>query len=153
MTAIVSQGEVNMRAVFRKFDKDSDGFISVKDLISVFKELGEDIRDEELKEHLHNAGLGNSQNTMISYESFQRISKQILRETKRERRLKRVFQEFDAEKKGFIEAQGIKRVLRRLRIEYTESDIDLMIKMADTKGEGRVDFEEFLQIFNDSDDI
>lgn len=56
MTAIVNQGEVNMRAVFRKFDKDSDGFISVKDLISVFKELGEDIRDEELKEHLHNAG-------------------------------------------------------------------------------------------------
>lgn len=97
--------------------------------------------------------MGNSQNTIISYESFQRISKQILRETKRERRLKRVFQEFDAEKKGFIEAQGIKRVLRRLRIEYTESDIDLMIKMADTKGEGRVDFEEFLQIFNDSDDI
>ena len=90
---------------------------------------------------------------MISYESFQRISKQILRETKRERRLKRVFQEFDVEKKGFIEAQGIKRVLRRLRIEYTESDIDQMIKMADTKGDGRVDFEEFFQIFNDSDDI
>lgn len=90
---------------------------------------------------------------MVSYESFQRISKQILRETNRERRLKRVFQEFDAEKKGFIEAQGIKRVLRRLHIDYTESDIDLMIKMADTKGDGRLDFEEFLQIFNESDDV
>lgn len=98
-------------------------------------------------------GLGDSPNTMVSYESFQRISKQILRETNRERRLKRVFQEFDAEKKGFIEAQGIKRVLRRLHIDYTESDIDLMIKMADTKGDGRVDFEEFLQIFNESDDV
>lgn len=56
MTAICNQKQVNTRVIFRKFDKDSDGFISVKDLISVFKELGEEIRDEELKEQLHNAG-------------------------------------------------------------------------------------------------
>ena len=64
-----------------------------------------------------------------------------------------MFQEFDAEKKGYIEGLGIRRVLRRLHIDHTESDIDLMMKMADTKGDGRVHFEEFLQIFNDSDDI
>ena len=56
MTAICNQKQVNTRVIFRKFDKDSDGFISVKDLINVFKELGEEIRDEELKEQLHNAG-------------------------------------------------------------------------------------------------
>ena len=96
-------------------------------------------------------GLNHRPNTMVPFESFQRLSKQILRETKRERRLKRVFQEFDVEKKGYIEAQGIKRVLRRLNIEHTESDIDLMIKMADTKGDERVDFDEFIQIFSESD--
>ncbi|XP_068687389.1 uncharacterized protein [Montipora foliosa] len=153
MTAITHHQQVNLRLIFRKFDKDSDGFISVKDLIGVFKELGEEIREEELKEQLHNAGLGHSPNTMISYQSFESISKQILRETNRERRLKRVFQEFDAEKKGFIEAQGIMRVLTRLRIDFMDSDIDLMIKVADTKGDGSVDYEEFVQIFNDSDDI
>ena len=45
-----------MRMVFRKFDKDSDGFITVKDLISVFRELGEDVRQDELKEQLQSAG-------------------------------------------------------------------------------------------------
>lgn len=99
------------------------------------------------------AGLNHRPNTMVSFESFQRLSKRILRETKRERRLKRVFQEFDVEKKGYIEAQGIKRVLRRLNIDHTESDIDLMIKMADTKGDERVDFDEFIQIFSESDFI
>ena len=108
--------------------------------------------------HLENlfplfAGLSHKPNTIVSFENFQRISKQILRESKRERRLKKVFQEFDAEKKGYIEVHGIKRVLRRLRIDHTESDIDLMMKMADTKGDGRVYFEEFLQIFSESDDI
>jgi len=139
--------------VFRKFDKDSDGFITVKDLISVFRELGEDVRQDELKEQLQSAGLSHKPNTMVSFENFQSISKQILRESKRERRLKKVFQEFDAEKKGYIEVHGIKRVLTRLRIDHTESDIDLMMKMADTKGDGRVYFEEFLQIFSESDDI
>ena len=101
----------------------------------------------------HSTGINNRPNTTVSYDSFQRLSKQIFRETKRERRLKRVFQEFDVEKKGYIEAQGIKRVLRRLNIDHTESDIDLMIKMADTKGDERVDFDEFIQIFGESDFI
>ena len=98
-------------------------------------------------------GLGHTPNTVISYKSFQGISKQILQETNRERRLKRVFQEFDVEKKGYIEALAIKRALRRLRIDFVDSDIDVMIKMADTKGDGSVDYDEFLQIFSDADDI
>ncbi|XP_067052993.1 calmodulin-like protein 3 [Acropora muricata] len=153
MTAIPNQGQVQLRSIFRKFDKDSDGFISAKDLVGVFKELGEDVGEEELREQLHKAGLGHTPNTVISYKSFQGISKQILRETNRERRLKRVFQEFDVEKKGYIEALAIKRALRRLRIDFVDSDIDVMIKMADTKGDGSVDYDEFLQIFSDADDI
>lgn len=153
MAGIPHQKQVNMRVIFRNYDKDSDGFISMKDLVHVFKDLGEEIGDEELKEHLRITGINNRPNTTVSYDSFQRLSKQIFRETKRERRLKRVFQEFDVEKKGYIEAQGIKRVLRRLNIDHTESDIDLMIKMADTKGDERVDFDEFIQIFGESDFI
>ena len=80
------------------------------------------------------SGLGHRSNTLISYDIFQQICKKILRESRKERRLKRVFQEFDAEKKGYIEGHGIRRVLRRLHIDHTESDIDLMMKMADTKG-------------------
>ena len=45
-----------MRVIFRNYDKDSDGFISVKDLVNVFKDLGEEIGDEELKEHLRITG-------------------------------------------------------------------------------------------------
>lgn len=56
MATIGNQRQVNMRVIFRKFDKDSDGFISVKDLINVFKELGEAIKEDELKEQLQNAG-------------------------------------------------------------------------------------------------
>ena len=52
-----NQRHVNIRAIFRKYDKDTDGFISVKDLITVFKDLGEEINDEELKEYLRSTGI------------------------------------------------------------------------------------------------
>ena len=58
MSVFNNQRQANIRVVFRKFDKDSDGFITVKDLISVFRELGEDVREDELREHFHNAGRG-----------------------------------------------------------------------------------------------
>ena len=57
MAGTSNQKQVNMRVIFRKYDKDTDGFISVKDLVNVFRELGEEISDEELKEHLRSAGI------------------------------------------------------------------------------------------------
>lgn len=56
MAGIPHQKQVNMRVIFRNYDKDSDGFISVKDLVHVFKDLGEEMGDEELKEHLRITG-------------------------------------------------------------------------------------------------
>ena len=60
MAGSSNQKQVNIRAIFRKYDKDTDGFISVKDLINVFKELGEEINEEELKENLRITGIKNS---------------------------------------------------------------------------------------------
>lgn len=57
MAGISNQRQVNMRVIFRKYDKDADGFISVKDLINVFRELGEELNDDEMKEHLRNSGI------------------------------------------------------------------------------------------------
>ena len=82
---------------------------------------------------------------------FSRFPKQSCLNRERNDVLKECFK--SSTRKGYIEGHGIRRVLRRLHIDHTESDIDLMMKVADTKGDGRVDFEEFLQIFNDSDDI
>ena len=70
MAGSANQRQVNIRAIFRKYDKDTDGFISVKDLINVFKELGEEINDEELKEYLRNTGIKNSCENYCNFESL-----------------------------------------------------------------------------------
>ena len=61
-----------------------------------------------------------------------------------------VFREFDPEKKGYIEANGIKHVLTKLDIEHTDTDVKLMVETADSDGDGRVDYEDFLQMFTET---
>ena len=50
MTARMSDKDThgNINKVFRLFDKDNTGFISIKNLRRVAKELGESISEEEL---------------------------------------------------------------------------------------------------------
>jgi len=73
MAASSNQRQVNTRAIFRKYDKDTDGFISVKDLINVFKELGEEISEEELREHLRNTGIKNLCENCCNFETFEHL--------------------------------------------------------------------------------
>ena len=71
----------------------------------------------------------------------------LRRERTEEKELRKVFAEFDVDGKGAIEAEGIKRVLTKLNIDHSDADIALMIDTADVNGDGKVDFNEFLQIF------
>lgn len=73
MAGSSNQRQVHTRAIFRKYDKDTDGFISVKDLINVFKELGEEISEEELREHLRNTGMKNLCENCCSFETFEHL--------------------------------------------------------------------------------
>jgi len=73
MAGSSNQKQVNTRAIFRKYDKDTDGFISVKDLINVFKELGEEISEEELREHLRNIGIKNLCKNCCNFETLEHL--------------------------------------------------------------------------------
>lgn len=73
MAGSSNQKQVNTRAIFRKYDKDTDGFISVKDLINVFKELGEEISEEELREHLRNIGIKNLCENCCNFKTLEHL--------------------------------------------------------------------------------
>lgn len=66
-----SEPEEELVEVFKIFDKDGNGKVDMYDLATVFKELGEKISDEDLKEmideHDHDGDMG------FNFEEFVRM--------------------------------------------------------------------------------
>ncbi|GMH68284.1 hypothetical protein TL16_g04892, partial [Triparma laevis f. inornata] len=53
------------------------------------------------------------------------------------------FQAFDLDKNNFVGAAEIRHVLINIGETVTDEEVDEMIRMVDTDGDGQVGFEEF----------
>ncbi|KAK9060358.1 hypothetical protein SSX86_021062 [Deinandra increscens subsp. villosa] len=59
---------------------------------------------------------------------------------------RRVFDKFDRDKDGKISRGEYKAILRALRQEGTERDIQKIFEVADLDGDGFIDFKEFMEV-------
>ena len=60
-----------------------------------------------------------------------------------EAQLREVFDAFDQDGNGSIDAKEIRAVCDQLGLEADASDIEDLIKKADTDGNGKIEFNEF----------
>ena len=62
--------------------------------------------------------------------------------------LRQVFNTFDTDHNGGIDASELSSVLRRYGIRLTDQDLQLAIKTCDTDGNGSIEFDEFKRAMN-----
>ncbi|OVA15808.1 Recoverin [Macleaya cordata] len=60
--------------------------------------------------------------------------------------MKRVFQKFDTNKDGKISQEEYKSLLRALGKQNVESEVAMAFEVADTDGDGFIDFKEFMDV-------
>lgn len=65
-----------------------------------------------------------------------------------EANLRRTFKEFDKDGSGTISASELKQALAKCNINISDADAKGMIQQADKSGDGQIDVEEFLAVFN-----
>ena len=58
------------------------------------------------------------------------------------------FKVFDSDGNGFINAVELRQVMLNLGEKLTEEEVEMMIKEADTNGDGLVNYEEFISMMN-----
>ncbi|KXT15415.1 hypothetical protein AC579_2187 [Pseudocercospora musae] len=151
---------------FSLFDLDKDSHIDYHELKVALKALGFEIPKAELLHILQQNGVPASSihspghpapipqqptfsgptRLLLSHQAFVTIAAQriLARDPKEE--ILRAFELFDADNKGLIQLQDLRRVARELGEGLQEEELQAMIDEFDVRGEGGISRDEFVGI-------
>ncbi len=61
--------------------------------------------------------------------------------------LRVVFRQFDQDGSGYIQANELENIMNKLGRHFNKSQIDAIVNSLDTSGDGKISFNEFVQLF------
>jgi len=129
------------KEAFKSFDKKGEDKIKVGELAAALKKLGHTIKPdwlEKIEHTIDKEGTG-----YIEFEEFCSIVRKKMQDDEDERELREMFRILDKEKRGEVNTNELRWILKNLGDDLTEADIDDMIADVDTDGSGWVDYNEF----------
>ena len=135
----------NLSKVFKAFDKNGDGKLSMEEVKEGYLEqYGRIMSDEEVEQMFRSVDTDNS--GFIDYTEFVVAATSQENLTSHEK-LQAAFKMFDKDGQGTISAEEIREVLcfggaNSLSMEA----VDAIIKQVDENGDGEIQFEEFVQM-------
>ncbi|XP_059671135.1 calcium-binding protein CML24-like [Cornus florida] len=136
----------DVEKVFKKFDANGDGRISVSELEAILKALGTETSPEELQRIM--AEIDKDGDGFIDFEEFAAFHGGGNGCNTKE--LRDAFDMYDTDKNGVITASELHAVLKSLGEKCTLKDCSRMISSVDMDGDGSVNFEEFKKMMTRS---
>ncbi|MES1922360.1 calmodulin-like 3 [Bonamia ostreae] len=133
-----------IKEAFELFDKNGDGTISALELGQVLRSLGQNPTESELNDMISefdSNGKGN-----IDFEDFKRIISTHKSEFSAKSNVKEAFKAFDKDGNGFISLEELKSAMESLGEKVTKEELQEMVKIADKNNDGKIDYEEFVEI-------
>ncbi|XP_074590154.1 calmodulin-1-like [Curcuma longa] len=129
---------------FCLFDRDGDGCITLEELGTVIKALGQRPSEEELREMIQEVDADG--NGTIELGEFLNLMAKKVKETNVEEELKEAFKVFDKDQNGFISASELRNGMINLGEKLSDEEVEQMIREADLDGDGQVNYEEFVRM-------
>ncbi|KAH6616093.1 hypothetical protein B0J18DRAFT_372952, partial [Chaetomium sp. MPI-SDFR-AT-0129] len=115
------------------------GDITADELGQVMRELGLNPTDNELRDLVNEADVNND--GVISFEEFLKLMSHSVDEPDAEEELLNAFRVFDKDNSGTISSDELRSVLKSLGENLTDAELEEMIQMADSDGDGTIDCE------------
>ncbi|CAN6461032.1 unnamed protein product [Victoria cruziana] len=135
-----------LREIFRSFDRNNDGSLTQLELGSLLRSLGLKPSPEQLDALIQKADTNN--NGLVEFSEFVALVAPELLPAKSpytDEQLRSLFRLFDRDGNGFITAAELAHSMARLGHALTVEELTGMIKEADTDGDGRISFPEFVR--------
>ncbi|KAF3338163.1 Calmodulin [Carex littledalei] len=143
MEALTQEQIAEYKEAFSLFDKDNDGCITMHELRTVIKQLGQNPTEEDVQEMIREVDADG--NGTVEFNEFLALMERKLKETDSDDELREAFRVFDKDNDGFISSSELRSVLMNLGENITDEEVDEMIKEADANGDGQVDYNESRQ--------
>ena len=143
---LTEQEICELHEAFNIFDIDSDGSISTKQLLLLMKALKQNLSKKELENVLNEYNI--EKDGQIYFNQFLKIMAKRLKNIKEDedKYLKSLFASLDRNNNGLISIHEIRYIVTHSSENISESDIEIIMKEADTDGDGLISFEEFMTI-------
>lgn len=135
---------VEARSIFHEFDKDKNGVISSQEMGTALRMLGLNPTMKEVQNMINE--IDQNGDGMVDFDDFLTFLRRSYKkpdEVKTE--LKKAFQVFDMNKDGFISREELHSVLTKMGEQLTEEEVDEMMEEADKNGDGKIDYEEYVE--------
>jgi Ca2+-binding EF-hand superfamily protein len=61
--------------------------------------------------------------------------------------LRVAFRQFDQDNSGYIQANELETIMNKMGRHVSKSEINALVQSLDTSGDGKISFDEFVQLF------
>ena len=122
------------KKAFDEFDVNKDGHITSSELKTVLKKLGQNPTDQEIADFIKACDV--DKNGTIEFGEFCRYLVDLRR---------KIFNEIDADGNGYITPEEVCSGFKKFGVDLTMDDAKAIVKGADTDGDGRVSYNEFVK--------
>jgi calmodulin len=137
------------KEAFQIFDKHSEGYISTKELGTIFNSLGTNISEEDLIEII--TIYDNDQNnSMIDFITFLDIIAKKKDDIYKEEDLINAFRIFDKEGNGKISIKELRYVMMSSGVDFNENYIKDIINESNVDNDEFIDYHKFIKLLIDS---
>jgi Ca2+-binding EF-hand superfamily protein len=124
---------------FNTYDKEGVGEIPTSMLGTVMKNLGHNLKPEQLEECIE--AVDGDGSGSVDFEEFLSLMAKKTKEAEDEQELREAFRVFDTNNRGVIEASDLKLIFKTLDPDMPDEEVEQIINEVDEDGSGTVDFE------------
>ncbi|KAK4535281.1 hypothetical protein CDCA_CDCA04G1306 [Cyanidium caldarium] len=146
MESLSAEETAEFEEAFKLFDRDGDGKITVKELGTIMRSLGQTPTERQLQDMV--AEVDADRSGTIDFSEFLSLMSRQLKDADAEEEVREAFAMFDKNNDGKISAEELQLVMAKLGEQLSPEEVQEMIREADLDGDGSIDYAEFAKLLH-----